>query len=459
MANNLGQEFKITNCTIEAERLGQGFDLKQMISEISFYEDLEKSYVTAQVVLLDDLGIFSNDIKLKGTETITIKVEGVEAEFEGSQFEYKMNVVSIVQVVKTGERSEMYHLTAISPHAYRDQGIKISRSYTGKLEDIAESVLKNHLDTKVDRNFTGGTPSKQDPVRIITPYISPLETVEWLLERATTEIGAPYYAYCTLYDQEGGEDRIRFGTLEHMFSKTPFNVAVPLLYSQSRGQEVAGKSLAEQAKIIKDLSVENIQDQFKLMQEGAVGAKMSSYDVFTSQNYERHFAVGELLQKMEDYGLTKGGDQNVFDDQQMLKYEGEEKVSDQWDHRVYSTITSYGTYGSVNSYHDVFDQSQALNKLRSSSMKSMFNKNMIDIQVPGIFFFAPLAKGTSGATVGDVIDVHFINSNVEENDPSPLINTELSGTYLVHKVRNLFTSTRHEVIASISKIADLKETS
>ena len=455
MAQNLGQEFKITKCNITAERLGEEFDLKQMIGEISFYEDLEKSYVTAELVILDDNATFSDDLKIKGTETIEITVEGVEEEFAGAQFTYKMNLVSIVQVQKGGERSEIYHLTAISPHAYRDQGIKISRSYTGKLEDIAEAVLKNHLETKVDRNYTGGTPSKQDPVRIITPYISPLETVDWLLERATTEIGAPYYAYCTLYDQTEGEDRVRFGTLEHMFSKTPFNVALPLLYSQSRGQQSGGKDLASQAKIIKDLRVENIQDQFKLMQEGAVGAKMSSYDVFTSQNYERHFAVSELLEKMEGYGLTKGGEQNVFDDQQMLKYEGEEKVADQWDHRVYSTITSYGTYGSVNSYHDVFDQSQALNKLRSSSMKSLFNKNMIDIQVPGIIFFAPLAKGTSGVTVGDIVDIEFMTTQVEEDEPKPLINKELSGTYLIHKVRNLFTSTRHEVIASISKIADI----
>ena len=455
MKQELGQEFKINKCAITAERLGEEFDLKQMVGEISFFEDLEKSYVTAQIVILDDNGTFPNDIKIKGTETIEITIEGVEQEFEGTQFTYKMNIVSILQAVKSGERSEMYHLTAISPHAYRDQGIKISRSYTGKLEDIAQSVLKNHLDTKVDRNYTGGTPSKQDPVRIITPYISPLETVEWLLERATTEIGAPYYAYCTLYDQQDGEDVIRFGTLEHMFSKTPFNQEIPLLYSQSRGQELGGKSLVEQGKIIKELRVENIQDQFKSMQEGAVGAKMSSFDVFTSQNYERHFAVGELLDKMEGAGLTKGGKQNVFDDQQMLKYEGEEKVADQWDHRVFSTITSYGTYGSVNSYHDVFDQSQAMNKLRSNSMKSLFNKNMIDIQVPGIFFFAPLKVGSSGATVGDIIDVHFLNSQVEEDDPSPMINKELSGTYLIHKVRNSFTSTRHEVIASISKIADI----
>ena len=104
MTQELGQEFKITKCAITAERLGEEFDLKQMVGEISFFEDLEKSYVSAQIVILDDNGTFPNDIKIKGTETIEITIEGVEQEFEGTQFTYNMNIFSILQAVNSGER-------------------------------------------------------------------------------------------------------------------------------------------------------------------------------------------------------------------------------------------------------------------------------------------------------------------------------------------------------------------
>jgi hypothetical protein len=451
-----GQEFKISKALITAERLGVDYDLKQMIGEVSFFEDLEKAYVTAQLVIIDDAGTF-NEMKIKGSEQIEITIEGVEQEFIGTSFTHKFNIVSIIQVQKGGNRSEIYHLNCISPHAYRDQGIKISRSYTGKIEDICEAVLDNHLDTDLNMlDFTGNEPSRQDPIRIITPYISPLETVEWLIDRASTAIGAPYYVYCTLYDQKEGVDKLRLGDLEYMLNKTPFNASAPLLYSQARGQEVAGKSLKEQAVIVKDFSVENVQDQMKMMQEGAVGAMMSSYDVFTSQRYSRHFKVSDLLEKMEGAGMMHSREQNVFDTEQTLEYEGDTKKSDEWDHRYFNTITSFGTYGSVNSYHDVFDQSQALNKLRTGSIKSMLNKNMIDVTLPGVLFFALLVKQESAATVGDLVDIEFQNTNVEDPRTDETANKELSGTYLIHKVRNVFTSTRHDVVLSVSKVAEGK---
>jgi len=455
MAQNLGQEFKITKAEITAERLNNSYDMKQMIGEISFFEDLQKPYVSAQLVIMDDAGVFDL-IKIKGTEQIEIVIEAVEDSLAGAKLEIKLNIVSIVQVVKGGDRSEIYHMNCISPHAYRDQGIKISRSYKGKLEDITEAILKNHLNVRTDRTYLGGTPSVQQPVKIITPYISPLESAEWLVDRATSDIGAPFYIWSTLYDQQenGGDDVVRIGNLEYMInSKEPFNAGLPLLYSSARGQEVAGQGLAQQARIVKELSIENIQNQFKVMQEGAVGSLLSSFDTYTSQTYERHFSVGELLQSMEDRGMLKEGKQNVFDDKQNLEYEDEIKPADQWNHRYLNTVSSFGTYRYDNSYHDVFNQAQALSKIKSSAMKSLYNKNMITLKVPGVIFFAPLALGTSGATVGDIIDIHFKNTNVEGEGDEEL-NKELSGTYLIHMCRNIFTSTRHDVIISVSKVAD-----
>ena len=82
------------------------------------------------------------------------------------------------------------------------------------LTKISEAILKNHLGVEVDRSYGGDQEESQDPVRIITPYISPLEAVQWLMDRATTDVGCPYYAYQTLYDQEEGVDKIRIGNLE-----------------------------------------------------------------------------------------------------------------------------------------------------------------------------------------------------------------------------------------------------
>ena len=452
MPLNVKQEYKIAEAVIFADRLDAEYDLKRVLVELDLFEDLEKNYVSGQVVIMDDLGVF-DEIKIKGTEKFRVKIE--IPEIEGISVEHTFNIVSIVEVGKVAERAEMYHLNLISPHAYKDQAIKISRSYTGKLEDISEAILKNHLNVRADRNYMGGNTSIQEPVRIITPYITPLESVTWLMDRATTQIGAPFYAYQTIYDQQlnGGEDVLRFGNLEYMFSKPVWNQDQPLLYSQGRGQEGGGAKLEKSKYIVKRLSMQNIQDTLKLIQEGALGSNLSSYDLFSSQRYTRHFNIRELLGKMEQNNMFGEGKQNVFDEEQKLTLSNETKTLDKYDARYINTVTSYGTYGYRNSYHDVFDQSQALNKIRHYAIKSLFNKNMIDLSFPGITFWQALEFGASGITVGDLVKIDFKNTNVDA-DGDEQVNKELSGTFLVHKCRNIFKSTTHEVIASVSKVAD-----
>ena len=120
---NVKQEYKITEAVLFAERLDADYELKQMVIELDFFEDLERSYITGQVAILDDAGVF-DQIKIKGSEQFRVTVE--IPELEGIKVTHIFNVVSVVQVVKLAERSEVYHLNLISPHAYKDQAIKIS---------------------------------------------------------------------------------------------------------------------------------------------------------------------------------------------------------------------------------------------------------------------------------------------------------------------------------------------
>jgi hypothetical protein len=448
-----GQEYNISKAEISADReLPDGpVDVKSYIGELSFFEDLEKPYVTAKIALMDDTGTF-NRLKLRGSEYITLTVEPLSADLvaKGISFTLKMNIVSVIQTGKTADRTEFWVLDCISTHAYKDAAIKISKSYTGKLEQIAEAILRNHLDVDVDISYS--VPSIQDPVKIITPYISPLETVDWLLDRATSESGCPYYAWCTLYDQVEGRDKIRIGNIETMLQAPAFNEEVPYLYNAADTQSKATLNTDQQNTMVKQLKVANVENTLQMVDEAAVGSMMVSLDTFTSQRYQRHFAVSELLDKLKEKNIIRQGtEQNVFDTDQVLEFSGEEKKIDKWDARYINTITSYGTYGSNNSYHDVFDQSQALNKIRASSIKTMLNKNMIEVVLPGITFLAALGPGNSGVSVGDIIKVDFLNSDVNE-DKEETYNLERSGYYLVNKCRNLFRDTTHEVIISISKL-------
>lgn len=453
----LAQEFKITEALITADRLGdEGYDIKQYIMELSCFEDLDKPYVTAQIVFMDDIGLIQQ-IKILGTEKIKLTVATAEEDTVGKvDWTMEFNIVSILQQEKTAERTEVYHINLISPHAYRDQNIKISRSYTGRLTKISEAVLINHLGVEVDRSYGGDQIESQDPVRIITPYISPLETVTWLMDRATTEVGCPYYAYQTLYDQVDGVDKIRIGNLEKMFNTKAFNDEKHMLYSQARGMLIAGESQDKQDVIVKRVLVDSIQDTLKLTQEGALGANLMYVDTYTSQKFDRHFDGKKLLERLASVGvLGEGGveGQNVYDVEQKIEVEGEEKTLPDCESRYISTISSYGTYGTINSYADDQDQLQAMNKIRANAIKSLLNKNMIEVTIPGISFFK--SKGSGGSSlpsVGDVIWIDFLQSATDDAKDG-FLNQELSGLYLIHKCRNFYRNTVHEVVMYVTKLA------
>ena len=453
----LAQEFKITEATITADRLGdKGYDIKQYIMELSCFEDIEKPYVTGQIVFMDDIGLIQQ-IKILGTEKIKLTVATAERDTVGDvSWTMEFNIVSIIQQEKTAERTEVYHINIISPHAYRDQNIKISRSYTGRLTKISEAILINHLGVEVDRSYGGDQVESQDPVRIITPYISPLEAVSWLMDRATTDVGCPYYAYQTLYDQVKGVDKIRIGNLEKMMSAKAFNEEKHMLFSQARGMLIAGESQDKQDVIVKRVLVDSIQDTLKLTQEGALGANLMYIDTYTSQKFDRHFDGAKLLERLASVGVLGEGKvagQNVYDVEQKIEVEGEEKKLTDCESRYISTISSYGTYGSINSYADDQDQLQAMNKIRSNAIKSLLNKNMIEVTIPGISFFK--SKGAGGASlpsVGDVIWIDFLQSATDDAKDG-FLNQELSGLYLIHKCRNFYRNTVHEVIMFVTKLA------
>ena len=458
------QEYIIEKALITADRFGgASYDIRAYIFNLSFFEDLEKPYVTGQIMFMDDIGLIQ-DIQLKGTEQISIKVRTQDPSLS-ADWEMTFNIVSVIEATKTSERVEAYHINLISPHAFRDQNIKISRSYTGRVTEISEAILKNHLDVEVDRSYSGGEQEAQNPVRIITPYISPLESIVWLIDRATTEVGAPYYIYQTLYDQTPGEggagvkDKLRVGNLETMMTAPAFNEDLHAQHTISGANQVALKSLEEQKTTVKAYTVANVEDTLKLSQEGALGANLIQLDTFTSQRFIRHLNTSDLLDRLASREIITGGrdKQNVFDEKQKINVAGEEKTLGECDSRFLTSINSFGTYGTVNSYADVQDQSQAMNKIRSSAVKSLLNRNMMDVTITGALTFAPKAAGgNSLLTVGDVIFIDFIESDVDKQAPKK--NMELSGLYLIHKARNIYRDTIHETVLSVTKLAkDTKE--
>lgn len=440
---NQGQQYKISDAVITADRLGDlEIEVTQRIAELNIYEHIEKPYLTGLLMLIDDGGIFSS-IKFKGTERFSFKVSSVE-EGVNVSFEHTFLMKEIVKEQKTNEKNVVYLISLIDEHAFKDTALKVSKSYTGKLERIATGIIISELDKDVDVSYSREA-SVQAPIRVIVPYLSPLTAAKWLLNRASTVNGAPYYIYASMYD-----DNIRIGDAETMLAQEAFNSRIPYLYSPAATNSTVDLGEDKKAFVVEDLRTENLEETMKMLFDGAVGANVTTQDISGSNKLPVHFSIRETLKRLKDGGvIPAGGEQQVYDPEYLFDDDANNPVYlDDKESRYFHVITSTGTYGNQRSYNGVYTPAESKQRIQSISVKSMLERNRIDIQVPGTGIF--LRK----VTVGDTIAVNFLKSDVNLDNPDEAEKYDQlrSGKYMIYATRHTFKGTKHTVSMTITRI-------
>jgi len=458
MSDKDGNQFIFQSVLYTADRLNEPVELKDAIAEFNIYEDLNKSYLTASILIGDDTGLM-DEVQIKGDEKITLTIaKNPRLADPEPYFRLDFKVVSVLRQEKTADRAEVISMNLISVHAYNNSIIKLSKSYTGRLEEIAFSILKNFLNvqiTKSDKRYDSTQGSEQEPVKILIPYLSPLETVEWLTERATDRWGTPFFIWASIWGQDMTETTtLRLGNFMTMVTEgidavAPQPLEDDFIYSMVQTNIKAPEGYKGAMRIIKNIKFTNIENTLKMIREGAVGSTISNLDTYTSQDMTKHYSIKQFLTTLN------GGDElsstgkilgTVYDQQDQLTIGDETRYTAEWSARQRNTVTSYGTYGTVNSIHDAIDASSLLNKVRPLAIRSMLQRNKLEIETDGIGILE------DKLSVGDIIKVRFVTEDTASKTLTGS-NEERSGFYLIQNCRHIFSRERHNAILMICKVA------
>ena len=455
------QEFRIKEMWFGAERHGgtEHVDMKFMTPEISIFESIEKNYITANILVYDDADTFAEFLALQGTEKVKMEIDGGEASEIDSMI-LELRVVSLVKQEKIQDRAAIYAINCISKHAYDDANGKLSRSYTGQLEDTAEKILESYLDVGVLKKkelFSDEDISVQGEVKVIVPYISPLEAVSWLMERATSPAGSPFYAWATVWDQDQGRDNIRYGSLKTMLSEGIQKVLPEVKMKAEDGERSFIFNIMSQARditykaqraVLQSYTIHDTEDTLRMINKGAIGSTISNIDTYTSAQMKRHFDLEKLISNTLGFGKMD----TVLDKEDTVKFNGETKTLSNHDSRYRNLVTSYGTYKWHNSYHDNADPSLLTNKMAKIAWTSALVKNRIDVVLGGYQF----AKNKISA--GDVIRLVFPVNKVSDDSPdgtdySKKIDERKSGFYLILGIRRMWIGEQHSVVCDCTRVA------
>ena len=445
------QQYKITEAAITADRIGgfnaNFFDVRTSVAELNIFESLDKPYLTGTVVILDDKGLFDK-INFQGTERFKVQLSSVDNDLD-SVFQRTFIMTGVERSIKSNDngKSSMYVFTLLDEHAFLSSLKKISKSFSGTIDNILVKLLATEMNLDIDLSYLFlGNGKKSEPIQTnmkgIIPNLNPIQAISWLVNRATTVTGSPFFAYASMHD-----DNLRLGNLDSMLSQKAFNSQLPYTYNPANVSNADTQTELEKTFTIKSLRTSKMANTLKLIQEGAVGANYSNTNLNTGQIFSEHHTIRNQLSKLREQEVI-GENQNVFDPSFRIG----DMFVDLYDAKRYHTVTSSGTYGRYKSYHDEYDATKFKKKVESRAIKNHLYKNMMNVVVEGAGFIV------SKASVGDIVNLKVVNDNTEISffgGEDELVDKSKSGDFIIHKTRHTFSGTQHTVSMNVCKLERL----
>ena len=419
-------------------------DVKPSVLEFRTYENITKAYVDASIVFVDDFGL-RDSLTAQGTERIRIVI-GNPNDPEELSISKTFFFAKITDSKKEAERGEILAIDLVEEHVFINAVKSISRSFSSNIETIIETLMFNELGKEVERSdFTN---SAQGTRKIVVPYMSPLEAVNWIKDRATTKLGSPIYLRASLFS-----NKLLLSDFDSLMQREAINAKFPFRYT------IAGKSTDQEElrpyfEIIdyKELDANDLMMQYE---EGNIGSYFATLDAGTGIESGKHVSVREIIDEFYVNNIISAESvQSLYDDTLIIG----DKLSDDYDALHIFQVTSSNTYNQFLSYHDetvlLDDQDRIIEsklKVRNKIIRAMIKKNMLDVGLDGrLFLEANINTGTK-------LRMIFLNSNSQADtlDVNNQIDKRKSGDYFILAISHLFTGEKHNVVVRLSKLGEL----
>lgn len=440
--------FTIINADLILSSTGENqvIDIRESIIQLQFFEHLNKPFVDAGVILIDDFGLRSS-LSTSGTERLFLVIANGE-DPNAPVIQKTFFFSSIKDVQKGNDRAEILSLDLVEEHVYVDAIKSISRSYETTLENACIGIAQQDLKkTIVKTSYFDG--SAQGERKVVVPYMSPLEAIRWLNDRMTTKTGSPIYISGDLYSPY-----LYMRSLDRLLQDEPINKKLPLRYTDATGcvsDENEGLKVYYEIKRFKEMGADNA---LALYEDGAIGSLYSNIDASTGQAYSSHISIRDILNDFYVNGLIEDNAvQSIFDP--TLEIDG--KFSDEYNSLNIHQVTSTNTYNQFKSYHDetqlIEDQDLFESRLKAKNkvIRQILKKNKITIEMSGSLFFE------QKISPGKRLRVIFLSPNIQGDikDVNTTVDSRKSGDYLLMAIGHTMLQEKHNVSCELIKLSDL----
>lgn len=419
--------FKVAE--LNSSRASFSLDIIDIITDFEVYEHIDKPYVTGKLIVADTQRLYER-FDFQGGETFKVQIQRDQNE-SIEPIKKTFIIDEVLYAAKSNETSQAIVFHLIEDIGFIDTLHNVNKLYSGQPEKIIKTIAKDFLKKDIASNSNDDV---QNDMNVIVPNLSPLEAMSWIKNRATNKEGYPFFLFSTF-----ALDKFMFYDLGSMLSEKPMNPDTPYTYSQGIELSEGPQRLFQ----IFDYKVKNVENMSSIVNAGYVGANHNFYDITRAKNAEVNFDVHKDFYNRVDE-INKR--QNLPLISPNLEYD-DKSISD-YRSRNITNIFATKNFTENKSLTESDKIGDHRKKVVSNAMKILLTKSPLEIVVNGREFL----DGSSNFTIGNNIKVIF-KANQDEN-PSTKIDRKMSGDYLIHSARHVFSKEKCYSILLITKIAN-----
>ena len=427
-------------------------DIRQLVSEIQIYESVTNTTLSGKLTLVDGASVL-DDLPLTGHELLefSLYTPGMSPQDTKNPSGYDftresghpMFIYRINNIIKPNPGTKMYTLEFCSREEIRSSQRKICRAFTGTVDNIVHTILRDDLKSKKNLLFE---PTKGKNKYVI-PKLSPFNAIKFMQSEAISSNNVDSSGYF-FYETRNG---FNFKSLEGMISKGKKGGEYKKPVAKYTNTPViqSGKLYDKDAPNIFKVYDFKILDRFDSIaniRNGVYASRLVTYNAFTKQFKELDFEYLTSFEKQRHVGQTKqtSKENPINSFMPIFNYE-EGKLLSQFSEGKYMFESS--TQGMHDTTQTVADKSVSIgppdieNTLQKSiSQQGAYDSFKIEIKVPG----------NTGISAGDVISFET-TTFAGPNSTSAEIDPYISGNYLVINVSHLVLTTDHVTLLTCAK--------
>ena len=253
------------------------YSIKNQLVSIQIFEDVLSPFISGVLTFKDSLD-FMNALPVIGQETLDVDMWTPTLKNTKARINTQFAISELKNREYVGERSVVYELSFISKEAITDLNIKISKSYSGVVSEIAQKVLQHDF-VKFDKTKKLCIETTKNSVKYVSNYWSPIRNMNFLSEYAINESGSPSYVFFE------NRDGFNFGSIETL-------AASPLITQEfkydSSTQEVlpSGGSVRDVNRDFQRITQFSLKNGFNIIRRlnsGMVASAAFGYDITTKR--------------------------------------------------------------------------------------------------------------------------------------------------------------------------------